>query len=163
MIVCATCPASAQVAESRPGRIATTTRLVKEFSELEQNLNTAIQRRDGATLNKLLSEDFEQWTPAPPGDPVAREQWMQGALDRGFALRSFEIRQMAVQMVNETAVVSFVQACSAICNGRDCSSNAFIVDLWQRQNGNPQLLVRYRCEISPREAGPSAPKPTGKE
>lgn len=154
--------ATAEQGAAAPGPpIATTTRLVAQFSELEQKLGSAIEGRDAATLDKLLSDDFEQWTPAPPGEPIPREQWMHNALDGGFVLQSFAVRQMAVRTVDKTAVVSFVQSQSGVCNGRACSFTSFVVDLWQTRNGSPLLLVRYSSEVAP--GAHRAPKPTGRE
>ena len=110
-----------------------------------------------------MSEDFELWTPAPPGDPVPREDWIHIVLT-AFTLQSFQIRQMAVRTVGDTAVVSFVQTERAICTGRDCSGSSFVVDLWQQDKDAAQLLVRYQSKLSgPMALGPYSPKPTGKE
>jgi hypothetical protein len=151
-------PVLAQAAPT--GRIVTTTRLVAEFSDLESRLDRAIERKDKAALNKLLSPDFEEWTPAPPGAPTPIEQWMDQALS-GNA-RSFEIRQMAVETMGETAVVSFVETRRALCGGRECASASFVVDLWQRDGGAPRLRARYASEISPPPAAAPA-TPSGRE
>jgi len=149
-----------QALESGGRRIVTTTRLVAQFSDLEQQLIRAAQHKDEAALNKLLSEDFEQWSPDPPGDPVPREEWMHNALT-AVITQSFQLRQMAVRMVGDTAVVSFVLSQKAACEGRDCSGDSFIVDLWQLHKDAPQLLVRYASNI---KRVPQLPrKPTGKE
>jgi len=50
-----------------PGRVVITTRLVAIFSELESNVLTALQKKDGAALDKLLSDEFQVWTADPPG------------------------------------------------------------------------------------------------
>ena len=145
-------------------RIVTTTRLVARFSDLEQQLTNAMQHKDEAALNKLLSEEFEQWTPAPPGDPLPREEWMHNVLT-AFTIQSFQLRQMAVRMVGDTAVVSFVLSQQAVCDGQDCGGNSFIVDLWQQHNGAQQLLVRYDSRMPGLQHQPpqSPQKPTGKE
>ncbi len=149
-----------QAREPAGRRIVTTTRLVARFSELEQQLTNAMRHKDEAELSKLLSEDFEQWTPAPPGDPLPREDWIHNALT-AFTIQSFQLRQMAVRMVGETAVVSFVLSQKAVCDGRECGGDSFIVDLWQEHKNAPQLLVRYASDIKTLPQSP--PKPTGKE
>jgi hypothetical protein len=154
--------AAGQVSELRGPRIGTTTRLVAQFSGLEQRLNRAIQHSDEATLNKLLAEEFEQWTPIPPSEPMPREEWLHNVLT-AFALHSFQLQQVAVRMVGETAVVSFVQTQRAVCDGRDCSGSLFIVDLWQLRKGAPRLLVRYNSQRLARQPPPSPRTPTGKE
>ncbi len=142
----------------------TTTRLVAEFSDFEARLANAIERRDEAALGRLLSDEFEQWTPAPPGDPIAREDWLHTVLT-SFRLDSFQIRQMAVRPLEKWALVSFVLSRKAVCDGRDCSGDLFIVDLWEQHAGAPLLLERYESPVSGLLPKPpkSPPRPTGKE
>ena len=78
-----------------------------------------------------------------------------------FTIQSFQLRQMAVRMVGDTAVVSFVLSQKAVCDGRECGGDSFIVDLWQEHKDAPQLLVRYASDIKRLPRLPS--KPTGKE
>lgn len=69
--------ATAQTADPETQRVVTTTRLAALFSKLEQQWNQAIQQKeDKAALERILSEEFEQWTPAPPGAPLLREEWL---------------------------------------------------------------------------------------
>lgn len=144
-------------------RIVTTTRLVAKFSDLEEQLNRAIQRKDQARLSKLLSEDFEQWTPAPPGDPLPREEWMSAALTAS-SVQAFQIRQMAVHTVGDSAVVNFVQTERAVCGARDCSTSSFVVDLWRQDRNSAQLLVRYQSKLpGPVASDTNPPRPSGKE
>lgn len=158
-------PASAQPPRSVPRqRIVTTTRLVAKFSDLEERLTSAMQQKDQATLNAMLSDDFEQWTSAPPGDPTPREEWLHNVLT-SFTLHSFQLRQMAVRTVDQTELVSFVRSQQAVCGGRDCDGDVFIVDLWQQHNDTPQLLVRYESLVQKlsRPLPEMPPRPTGKE
>ena len=141
-------------------RIVSTTRLVARYSDLEGQLTSAVRHKDEAALGRLLAEDFEQWSPDPPGDPVPREEWLNNVLT-AFTLQSAQHRLMAVRTVGETAVVSFVQSQRAVCAGRNCNGDFFIVDLWQQHKDAPQLLVRYASGIKTLPRLP--PKPTGKE
>ncbi len=152
-------PASAQ---SAPRRIVTTTRLVAQFSDLEEQLAAAIKRKDEAAVKKLLSDDFDQWTPAPPGDPIPRDEWLHSVLNAS-TLESFRIRQMAVRPLDKFELVSFVLSRKAICRGRDCSGDAFIVDLWQQQGAAPRLLSRYEAPVPAPPSPQVAPTPSGKE
>jgi MFS transporter, FHS family, glucose/mannose:H+ symporter len=89
-----------------PQRVMTRTRWVAGFSDLETHWARAVQHRDAGTLNRLLSEDFQVWTPQVAG-PVPRGNWQRPAF--GLELQSFPLRQMAVRSLNEqTAVASFV-------------------------------------------------------
>jgi len=146
-------------------RTVTATRLVVQFSDIEERLTAAMLHKDEAALSKLLSQDFEQWTPAPPGDPIPREEWLHNVLT-AFTLDSFRLSQIAVRTVDKSELVSFVLSRKAVCVGRDCGGNVFVVDLWQEQrNGTAQLLVRYISLDQGRLQQPPQPppRPTGKE
>src|SRR5439155_25278301 len=97
----------AQAAPKETGRIVTKTRLVAMFSELETRWLQAVQQKDETTLGRLVSEDFQVWTPQPPGAPIPREDWQKQAL--AHQLVSFRLRQMAVRSLsNQISVASFV-------------------------------------------------------
>lgn len=78
------------------------------FSKLETQWFNAIQDRDQAALNLIVSDDFHLWTSVPPGNPVSREAWLVGIFGR--RLLSFSMRQLAVRGISSNiVVVSFVQ------------------------------------------------------
>ncbi|HKN33028.1 MAG TPA: nuclear transport factor 2 family protein [Terriglobales bacterium] len=145
-----------------PGRILTTTRLVTLFSQMEADWLKAIHEQDQATLNRLLAEDFQIWTPAPPGEPIPREQWLQRAMAE--KLDSFRIRQMAARAVNNSAVVvSFVLSETVEQAGKAHTSDYFIVDLWQKKDENWQVTDRYSSQVKGVSGNQQGDvKPTGK-
>jgi hypothetical protein len=148
-----------------PGRIVTTTRLVTIFSQLEKDWLKAVQQKDEASLNRLLTEDFEVWTPAPPGDPTPREEWLRQALAE--KIDSFRIRQMAVKGLNDnTAIASFVLSETVEHAGKPLTRSFFIVDVWEKKNGRDeswQATERYLSEVKGVAATQQGDvKPTGK-
>ncbi len=146
--------------DTRPQqRIQTATRLVSEFSGLETQLLRTLQQHNSAALGKVLSEDFAVWTPAPPGAPTPREDWTAEALATN--LQSFRVRQMAVQMVGQAAVVNFVLDCKSQANGKDTSGQFFVVDIWNPVGTQWQLATRYLSKVSS-QPQTSDLKPSGK-
>ena len=77
MLVCVGSGSLAGQGQTAPrvstGRVVTKTRLVALFSDLETQLLQAEQARDEPTLNRLLGDDFEVWTPELSGDPIPRD------------------------------------------------------------------------------------------
>ena len=137
-------------------RSVTTTRLVAVFSELERQLVAATQKNDQTTLDRLLSSDFELWTPKPPGAPMARPEWLQNM--KTAVPREFSIRQMSVRGLDDHAVASFV-----LLEGAGARMTAaFVVDLWERKVSEWKLTDRYtsRVQAAPYTGGV---KPTGKD
>jgi uncharacterized protein DUF4440 len=158
---CAAFP-QGQVAPPRPQkRIVTKTRLVAVFSDLENQLFEAEQNKDHAGLDAILAEDFQLWTPTPPGDPVPRADWLSQSLAEN--LRDFRIQQMAARSVEENAtVVSFVLSKTVAHAGKTSLQNYFVVDLWQKADDKWKLSDRYASQVSATSLRLSRPKPSGK-
>jgi hypothetical protein len=132
--ICALAHAQSAPRSASPGRIATTTRLVALFSGQERELNLALQQKDAATLDRLLSPDFQVWTPEPPGHPIPREDWVQQ--NAGGSFGGARLTQMAVRDLGNSHVVSFVMS--------RASGASFVVDVWQDAgNGTWKLTDRY--------------------
>jgi len=111
----------------QPGRIMTVTRGVTVFTNLEHQLDDALQARNEAALTRLLAANFEQRNATAPSAPVPRADWLQ------HTSRPAEISQMAVHEYGDVAVVSFL----------DAAQSAFVVDVWKKTGDDYQLSVRY--------------------
>ena len=53
---------SPQAPEAAPGRILTRTRLVVQFSELENAWLDAIKKKNSSALDRLLDDSFQVWS-----------------------------------------------------------------------------------------------------
>lgn len=157
-LLAAPLPAQQPAPQAGGTRIVTMTRPMAIFSELENQLVRAAQKKDDAALQALLSEDCNLWTPAPPGDPMPREDWI--AALQHHPPRSFRMRQLAVQTFGDTNVVSFVASELRQSKGKEQTTDHFVVDVWIRKGDTWQLAARY---LSPVNGSAYAPaKPTGK-
>lgn len=147
VIVClVTLPLLAQ----RPARVQTSTRLVTMFSNLENQLMDAMVAKNSAGAERMVADDFAQWTPIPPGDPTPRQDWLK--TDRSD-MADFRIQQMSVKDFGDHASASFVL--TAI--GRAW----FVVDIWRKSGSDWQLESRYLAPSDPTLFRAPA-KPTGK-
>ena len=153
LIAAATAPCVAGTpAAPEPAFVATMSRGVKVFSELESKLGAAARARSDDALGELLDENFEVRESSTPGRPVSRAEWRDQIATRQPA--DIELSQMAVHDLGAEAVVSFL--------GRDKDTAGavwFVVDLWRKQGASWVLVVRYR---SPGERGEEQIAPTGK-
>jgi hypothetical protein len=99
------------------------------FSELETQWLKAMQDKDQAALNRIVSDDFQVWTASPPGNPISRSEWLLGIFGR--RLLSFNLRQLAVhQLTPEIAVVSFIQTETYKQSATPQTEDHFVVDVW---------------------------------
>jgi hypothetical protein len=133
-----------------PGRVQTTTRLVILFSNLENQLISAMSSGHQERAAALLTDDFSEWTPLPPGSPIARDEWLKRSRPE---LQNALVRQMAVKDIGDHAVADFVLLAG--------DQAWFTVDVWQKQGADWKLQQRYQALV---DAAPfRAPvHPTGK-
>jgi Domain of unknown function (DUF4440) len=126
------------------------------FSRLERELNQAAATRDREKLSSLLSDDFEQRTPAPPMDPVPRQQWIDQALS-GKVRTPAQILDMAVRTFSDSCVVDFLEQ----FDPAEKQPDRFVVDVWRGSEQGWKLAVRYASELQP-AGGSTNRKPSGK-
>jgi Domain of unknown function (DUF4440) len=129
----------------------TRTRLVALYSDLEGQLATAAEKADTARLQQLLADDFEQWSPEPPGDPILREDWIAA-----YHPASVSTHQMAVRTFGDTEIASFVLHQKGAFADKDASGEFFVVDVWRREGNTSRLASRYISK-SPKIGVQSAP------
>jgi Domain of unknown function (DUF4440) len=140
-----------------PGQILTPTRQVTLFSDLENQLMHALQKKDAAALQRLLDEDFEI-SEATRSNPIAHEELIDAL--PALNLESFLIRRMSAHDFSETVSVDFVASAKGDFGGKDVSGQYYIVDLWRKSGDSWRLAVRYLSKITSRPQ--MHPKPTGK-
>ncbi len=141
-------------------RIFTATKQVMMFTNLETQLLQAVQKKDKAGLQAMLTDDFA--IDMPNADRLAGEDWLDSVLAKGYILKKFGVRQVSVSDFGNTAVVKFDRLQEATHKGVADSGEFFVVDLWKKDGDTWKLANRYVSKISsvlPKEA----PKPTGKE
>jgi hypothetical protein len=102
---------------------------VQRVSTLESALHNAVNRRDSASLDKLLSPYFE--IRRSRGIIVQRDAWLrEGVSSDG------ELHQLSVYEVGNSAIANF----TLVSSGR---SNRFIVDVWNLDQNEWRLRVRF--------------------
>lgn len=137
-------------------RIQTATRQVVLFSRLERELNEAVAAGNRQKLASLLADDFEERNPAPPMDPLPRQQWIDKALGEP-AGTSPQIRNMAVRTFSDSCVVDFLES----FNPAEKRPDRFVVDVWRGSEQGWKLAVRYRSDVH--ALHPQNAKPSGKQ
>jgi ketosteroid isomerase-like protein len=143
-------------------RIITATRQVNLFTDLETQLLRAIQTKDQTGLSKLLMDDC--LIEMPDADPLAGEDWIKSVMDKNYILKAFQVRQMSVSDLGDSAAVKFDRVQQATANGKPDSGEFFVVDLWKKDGGSWKLASRYVARVSSVPWTPkTAPRPTGKQ
>ena len=128
------------------------------FTKLESDWIQAAQRKDEAALDSILAPEFTLLSSESPENPLLRADWIQRALT-GYDIQTYSRRAMAIRAFLGVAVVSFVQTQNATCDGKDCSGDYLIVDLWETNHNRWQVSARYMAPAADQSASsPSPPK-----
>jgi hypothetical protein len=133
--------------QEKAHQVVPNTRLQVFFSELETQWLKAVQEKNPAALNRLVSDDFHLRT-AIPRNPVSHEEWLLGVFGRN--LQSFQLRQLAVRQVSpEVAVVSFIQT-ETYESATPQTETHFVVDIWINSGSgdNWRCTDRYFSEVN---------------
>ena len=142
--------------------IMTATRQVTLFTGLEKQMLQAVQKKDRAGLEAMLTDEFE--IAMPNADPLAGADWVDSVMSRDFSLKSVAIRQMSVADLGDAAVVKFDRIQQATFQGKNESGEFFVVDLWKKSGDSWKLANRYVAKVSAIPATSKLePKPSGKE
>jgi hypothetical protein len=142
--------------------ITTATRQVSFFTGLERQMLRAVQKKDKAALEAMLTDECD--ISMPGADPLAGPDWIDSVMDKDFTLQSFVLREMSVADLGDAAVVKFDRIQQAAYKGKNESGEFFVVDLWQKSGDGWKLANRYVSKVGVIPArGKLEPKPSGKE
>jgi len=130
--------ASQVQAQSVRTQIPVVTRLVQIYSDYEERLAGAINRRDASQIDRLVANDFELWSANDIGIPTPRADWVAQSLKEPPA--SISIGQMAVHDYGNIRVVSFAMKRTGVARREP---GIAVVDVWMQSGENSVLKVRY--------------------
>jgi hypothetical protein len=132
------------------------------FSGLEKQLIQAVQKKDKDKLRAFLADEFI--IDMPDADSMPGDDWMASVLAEDFSLKSFVLRQFAVDDLGNAAVVKFDRIQESTYKGKSDGGEFFVVDLWKKAGDAWKLSNRYVSKVSSvPEIPQKAPRPTGKQ
>lgn len=134
--------------QGKGNRVVTETKLQIFFSELETQWLKAVQDKDKAALNRIVSDQFQLRTSTAPGNPIPYAAWLLEIF--GQKLLSFRLRQVAVRELSPTiAVVSFVLTKTYQQSATPQTEDQFVVDIWINTGSgdNWRCTDRYFSEV----------------
>jgi hypothetical protein len=119
-------------------QIPVVTRLVQLYSDYEQRLADAINRRDTGEIDRLVAKDFELRSANNIDVPTPRADWIAQSLKEPSA--SISIGQMAVHDYGDIRIVSFVMKRAAAARRE---RGIAVIDVWMQSGETSVLKVRY--------------------
>lgn len=158
-LTCLVVPCSSQVVQKHDGvpteaeRPASDARSFMElFTKIERDWTQAIQKKDRNELDAILSPEFILRNTEHPENPLSRGDSIHQELSK-CDIHSFSHRAIAIRSFMGVAVVSFIENQQGTLNGKDCSGDYFIVDIWEANHGKWQASARYVTPINNHLAG----------
>jgi uncharacterized protein DUF4440 len=143
-------------------RIITATRQVTLFTGIEKQMLQAVQKKDKAALQSMLTDEF--YIHLPDADPMPGDDWLDSIMSKDYNLKSFIVRQLSVADLGTAAVVSYDRVQESSYKGKSDGGEFYVVDLWKKDGDNWKLSDRYVTKVSSTPVMPKGPvKPTGKQ
>jgi ketosteroid isomerase-like protein len=141
-------------------RIVTATKQVTMFSDLEIQMLKAVQKKDKAALQAMLTDDCV--IEMPNADPLPGDEWVDSVMAKNFTLKSFAMRGVFFVDLGDAAVVKFERRQDATNAGKTESGEFFVVDVWKKDGDAWKLASRFVSKTN--SGSPITPaKPTGKQ
>jgi hypothetical protein len=132
------------------------------FSDLEIQMLKAVQKKDKAALESMLTEDCI--IEMPDADPLAGDEWVDSVMAKDFTLKSFAMRNVFAVDLGNAVVVKFERRQDAVNKGRAESGQFFVVDVWKQAGDTWKLANRFVSKNGSGTIEPKGPvKPTGKQ
>ena len=146
-IVAAACnqgpaPAAPPLAEPAPASVAAPTEDVEAtITQLERDWVAAIMKKDTATIDRLLAEEFNGTSPTAHLYPKssAIEDLTKGI----FVADSMVLDEISVTVYGDTAVAFTSQQEKSRYDGRDTSGHYHYTDVWVKKDGQWRVVASH--------------------
>ena len=133
-------PAAAAVSATRAAAPAESG-VEAAVTALEREWAAAIVKKDTATLNRLLAEDFTGTSPT--AHTFTKTVAIQDLKDGKYAVASMVLDEVSVNVYGDTAVAFTSQKESSQYAGADTSGHYHFTDVWIKKGGRWQVVASH--------------------
>jgi hypothetical protein len=116
-----------------------------ELVQQERSWVIALQKHDSAALSRLLHDEFSSTSARSTGEILRKREYIEAALR--MTICNYEIRDVTVYEVAQTAVVKARLICNSNFNGHDIHDDLLITDVWLRSGENWSAVTRHASQI----------------
>ena len=145
-------PASAALAPA--SAVASTADVERELAKMEQDWVDAVLKRDVATVDRILADDFV--ATLPDGRLITKAQDIEELRSGAFSSESTTIEGVNVRVFGDAAVVTFEQTEKSQYHGRPVSGRTLWTDVFVRRSGTWQIVAEHGS------VAPDRPQPAGR-
>ena len=114
----------------------TTTLLVKQYGELEAQLQQALVEKNKKKIEEFVAVDFAALSASSPSGAISRTAWIALSNKKGKQ----KISQLTVRELNNVQIVSFL-----LTTGKLSAQKTYLlIDVWKVEADNKRILkARY--------------------
>ena len=129
-------------------------RTAQEIRKLAHEWLDAARQRDGATLDRILADDFLISGWQPEGRLADKQFYIEDCL-RPVEIQqgSYRFDQWRFRIYGETAVVNCVLDIHAVVNGHEWGAEVLVTDVWVKERGAWRAVTRHVSPIVRAKAG----------
>lgn len=121
--------------------------------EIEQHLRhlneewvEAMANRDGATLDRIMADDFIFSYPLEGDD---KAQFIADCVSGDLAVKQIQRDQIAVRVFGSTAILTARDSTKWIYHGNELSGQYKILNVYSQRDGEWKLCALQACPINP--------------
>jgi ketosteroid isomerase-like protein len=134
--------------------VASTADVERELAKMEQDWVDAVLKRDVATVDRILADDFV--ATLPDGRLITKAQDIEELRSGAFSSESTTIEGVNVRVFGDAAVVTFEQTEKSQYHGRPVSGRTLWTDVFVRRSGTWQIVAEHGS------VAPDRPQPAGR-
>ena len=120
----------------------------RQIIQLAHEWVDAIGRRDSATLDQILANDFLISGWLPQGQLADKKLYLEDCM-RPMEVQepSYRFNRWKVRAYGSTVVVNCVFSCHGIVGGKEWGGNFLFTDVWVRDGGSWRVVTRHSSPI----------------
>jgi ketosteroid isomerase-like protein len=117
----------------------------QEIEQLANDWMTAVAKRDAATLEQILADEFR--LAAGVGMFVDRAMWLEMTM-QAIEVESFAYTDVTVRTYGEVAIMQSRWRQQARLRGNDWSGEGLLTDIWVWRDGRWQVVARHSSLVT---------------
>jgi len=106
----------------------------------------ALSTRDGATLDRLMADDFVFSYPLEGDD---KGQFIADCVSGDLTVKQIQRDQISVRVFGATAILTARDSTTWIYHGREMSGQYKILNVYSKRDGEWKLCAVQACPINP--------------
>ncbi len=119
-------------------------------TQLEREWVDAIVKKDAATIERVLADDFAGTSPT--GHTYKKGIALEDLKSSKYVVEAMELDEISVNVYGDTAIVFSSQQETSSYDGQDTSGHYHFTDVWVKRNGRWQVVASHGTRYGEKHA-----------